>query len=283
MVNRTKEGGFGLLPTIRLGDCDISRLIIGGNPFSGNSHVSAQLDAEMEDYFTTDNVKATLWRCVELGMNTMQLRGDKHIFRILREFRLEGGQMHWIAQTASEMRSFEGNVNQIVSNQAAAIYHHGTTTDSLFKAGEFKQLQDRLTVLRATGKPVGLATHMPEVIEYAEEERWDIDFYMCSVYNLSKEDRVSSAITGIANKDERFDPGDPALMYKAIRNTKKPCLAFKILGASRRCESSDTVRQAFREAFNGIKSTDAVIVGVFPRDKDQVAENVQITKDVLGV
>lgn len=33
-----------MLPTIKIGDNDITRLIVGHNPFSGNSHVSEKLD-----------------------------------------------------------------------------------------------------------------------------------------------------------------------------------------------------------------------------------------------
>ena len=133
-----------MLPTIRLGAADISRLIIGGNPFSGNSHMSSELDNEMEDYFTTENIKKTLYRCNECGINAMQLRGDKHIFRIMREFRLEGGKMHWVAQTAPEMQSFEGNIAQMMKNDPAAIYHHGTVTDMLFKDGQFDELKNKV-------------------------------------------------------------------------------------------------------------------------------------------
>ena len=196
-----------MLPTIKIGDANISRLIVGGNPFSGNSHVNGEVDQQMREYFSTARIKETLFRCMENGINTMQMRGDMHIMRMIMEFRQDGGDMHWIAQTASEYGSHEGNVNQIMSYKPAAIYHHGSLTDSLFKAGRYEELKQRLEVIRATGVPVGLGTHMPEVLEYAEEHNWDVDFYMASVYNLSLGyDRVSSAITGKA----RHVPDDPA-------------------------------------------------------------------------
>lgn len=270
-----------MLPTINLGEHKITRLIIGGNPFSGNSHVSSQMNEEMENYFTTENIKRTLFRCEERGINTMQVRGDKHIFRMLREYRNEGGKLEWIAQTASEFTSFEGNVNQIVKNKPIAIYHHGTRTDALFKKGEYQEIERSLKIIRQSGKLVGLATHMPHVIEYAEEHRWDIDFYMACVHNISKVDRVSSEITGKSNADEPFDDEDRAIMYKTIRSTSKTCLAFKILSASRKCDSLENIRSAFSEAFASIKPIDAVIVGMFPKAKDQVLENTEIVKDIL--
>lgn len=71
------------LPQVDFCGRSISRLIIGGNPFSGNSHQNPQLDAEMEDFFTTKRIKDTLHTCLQNGINTAQLRGDKHIVRIL--------------------------------------------------------------------------------------------------------------------------------------------------------------------------------------------------------
>ena len=269
------------LPQVDFCGKRISRLIIGGNPFSGNSHQNAQMDAEMEDYFTTQRIKDTLLKCLENGVNAAQLRGDKHIARILREFRLEGNEIHWIGQTAPEMTPFENNVRFIRNNGAFSLYHHGTVTDALFKNGEYAEIERRLRVIRESGMAVGLGSHMPEVFEYAETHRWDVDFYMCCVYNISKIDRVSSAITGKMNSGEPFDEEDRQKMFAFIRSTDKPCLAFKILGAGRRCTSDADVESAFREALTSIKPSDAVIVGMFPRDKDQVTENANLVRKIL--
>ena len=122
---------------------------------------------------------------------------------------------------------------------------------------------------------------MPEVIEYAEEHNWGVDFYMACVYNISKTDRESSAITGKANGSEIFDEADIPIMYKTIRQTPKPCLAFKILGAGRRCDSQERVRNAFYEAFENIKDTDAVVVGVYPKCEDHIALNAQYTEEAI--
>jgi hypothetical protein len=271
-----------LLPTIKLGNADISRLIIGGNPFSGNSHVSADMDSEMEDFFTTQAIKEALHACVSHGINTAQMRADKHIMRLLREFRLEEGNMHWIAQTAPEAASFEGNVRQIVNYGPVAIYHHGSVTDDLYKRGEIAEIKHRMAVLRNTGLPAGLCSHMPEIILRAEEEGWGADWYMCCVYNLSRADRVSSAITGVSNSGEPFFEEDIPVMYETIRQIPKPCLAFKILGATRRCATPEGIRNAFEEAYANIKPTDGVIVGMFPKYADQVRENCRYVREILS-
>ena len=270
-----------LIETIKLGDAEVTRLIVGGNPFSGNSHVSAEMDADMEDFFTTKAIKDTLSACIAGGINTAQMRADKHIMRILREFRQEGGKIHWIAQTASEVSSFEGNVNQIMKYSPVAIYLHGTITDALYKNGELSEIKRRLSVLRRTGLPAGLCSHIPEVLQRSERENWGADWYMCCVYNISREDRASSAITGNANSEEPFFDEDIPVMYETIRQIPKPCMAFKIMGATRRCGSREEVKYAFEEAFSNIKPIDGVIVGMFPKYSDQVRENCEIVKSLL--
>jgi len=73
-------------------------------------------------------------------------------------------------------------------------------------------------------------------------------------------------------------PGDPARMCEVIRGVKRPCLAFKILAAGRRCERPQDVEAAFELAFKNIKKSDAVIVGMFPRYRDEAAEDAALAR-----
>lgn len=272
-----------LLPLTNFCGVSLTRLIIGGNPFSGNSHVNHDLDEQMRDYYSAENIKKALWRCADCGINAVQLRADQHIMRILRDFRNEGGRLNWIAQTASEMANFQGNIRQIATEPlAAAIYHHGSSTDNFYLAGQQDKLRERLKIMRASGLPVGLGTHKPEVIAQSEDENWDVDFYMASVFDLARKERISSAITGLANTNENFYPEDIPIMYKTIGQIRKPAFIFKIMGASRRCATSQDIHQNFQEAFLNIKESDCVIVGVFQRDKDQIQENSQIVRQILA-
>ena len=271
-----------MLDTVKMKGIDITRMIIGGNIFSGTSHISREADNEMEDYYTTENIKKALFHAEECGINTMTLRGDKHIFRIIREYRQEGGKLQWIAQTASEMLSFEGNIYQIMNFKPVSIYHHGTNTDALFKAKKYDELKDRLKIIRDTGAAVGLCTHMPEVVEYAEEHNFDVDYYMTCLYNISRIDRISSAVTGKIENGEPFYRVDRELMYKTIQSTSKQCHVFKILGAGRLCETPEQVYEAFEETFANIKDTDVVVVGMFQKYIDQIAINTDIVKKILN-
>lgn len=105
--------------------------------------------------------------------------------------------------------------------------------------------------MRDCGVQVGLGSHIPEVIEYAEERGWNVDFYMTCFYNLSRDERASALVSGdrAAATRERFLEEDPPRMAQTIQATPKTCLAFKILAASRHCGSQAEVAEAFRFAF----------------------------------
>jgi hypothetical protein len=273
------------IPTIPFGDHQITRLISGGNPLCANSHFSPEMSEDMLGYYSAENVVKYLHRVQECGINTLQARGDYHrILHWLELFRREGGKLHWIAQTASEMHDVFQNIRVLTAAGAIGIYHHGTLTDRWWHEGKIDQVEDYLKCMRDCGVQVGLGTHIPRVIEYAEDKGWDIDFYMACFYDLSREPRESAPGTvppPLFGK-EVYPDGDPAAMCKVIRATSRTCLAFKILAASRRCATQENVREAFRFALANIKPKDAVVVGMFPKYLDQVAANVEYTVEACA-
>ncbi len=270
------------LPQVRLGQSEtfVTRLISGGNPLCGNSHFSDEMSAQMCEYFTPEQVVAYFHQLQAAGINTIQARGDYHrVLHWIDLFRREGGQLHWIAQTASETSNVFQNIKILAAAGAVGIYHHGTQTDRFWLEGRIDEANDYLKCMRDTGVQVGLGTHTPEVIEYAEEKGWDVDFYMACLYNLNRESRESALVSGQAAPSvEEFRPEDPPQMCRVIQQTEKMCLAFKILGASRLCSTQQDVGAAFQFALSNIKPKDAVVVGMFPKYEDQIALNIQYTK-----
>ena len=272
------------LPTVPFGSHHITRLIIGGNPLCGGSHLSEAMSREMVEYYSAERVVEVLQRCEEAGINTVQARGDYHrILYWIELFRRAGGSLHWIAQTASEMHDVFQNIRILAAAGAMGIYHHGSQTDRFWREGQIDQVQDYLKCMRDSGVQVGLGSHIPEVIEYAQERDWDIDFYMTCFYNLSRRPRESALVSGVhAFEREQYLEEDRAKMCRVIRLTPKTCLAFKILAASRNCATQQDVQTAFQFAFDNIKERDAVVVGMFPKHIDEVSLNVQYTLNAIS-
>jgi len=272
-----------LLPTIKFGQYYITRLIIGGNPLRGCSHISREKDTEMKEYFTDENVLKTLKKCEQSGINAIQARGDYIVMNWIELHRRQGGFLHWIAQTASEMHDVFQNIRVISASGAITIYHHGTKTDRLWNERKIDSVKEYLKSIRDTGLLVGLGTHIPEVVQYAEEKNWDVDFYMTCIYNLSRTPRESSIVSGVSGyEQEKFIDSNREKMLETIRKTNKTCLTFKILGAGRKCESQREVESTFQYIFNNIKPTDAIVVGMFPKYSDQIQLNAASVRKILG-
>jgi hypothetical protein len=273
---------MSLLPTVALGPHQVTRLICGGNPLSGYSHTDADLDWAMRRFYTMPRLQALLDRCFQCGINTIQSRGDRHQMRMYLEHRLNGGRLSWIAQTASEFASIPRNIAEIARYGPIAIYHHGTHTDNNWHSGGIDDVRDLVKAIHDQGLPAGVGTHIPEVVEYMEEKGWETDFYMCCFYNLARQYKSAPAVDQEAYRRDKFPAGDPPRMAAVIRQVPKPCIAFKIMAASRNCSTPEATEQAFRFAFDNIKPTDIVNVGMFQKYKNQVEENTDIVRRLLG-
>jgi hypothetical protein len=248
------------MPQVQLGPLTVSRLIIGGNPFSGVSHQSPELSRAMINYYTTERIKATLRRAEELGINACVLRGDVHIMRVLNEYYREGGALQWIAQTAPELRSVEDNIRQCQAYGARACYIHGGMVDIMTREGRAEELRPWLELIKKLEMVAGLATHNAQHLLRLEEMDLGADFYACCFYD-------------VYGRGEVYVPEDRARMCAAIRSVGKPCLAYKILAAGRL-----PPQDAFAYAFAHLKPTDAVVVGIYTEhDPDQLEENVALT------
>ncbi|MCZ6677505.1 MAG: hypothetical protein O7E52_09660, partial [Candidatus Poribacteria bacterium] len=154
------------LPRVSIGSHRISRLIIGGNPYSGISHHSPAKSKEMIDYYTAKQIMADLQEAERSGINTVLARADRHIMRVLNEYRNAGGRIQWIAQTAkgTEYTDLMKHIQQIAPYHPVAIYHHGGTTDRLFDEGKLNSLRDALKLIRDLGFVPGLGTHDPRIL-----------------------------------------------------------------------------------------------------------------------
>lgn len=270
------------LPQVPFGPASVSRLIVGGNPVSGFSHVSRALDEEMMDYFSAANVKKLLAACEQAGINTWQSRADRHILRLLREYRNEGGRIQWIAQTASEAADFARNVREAAAMRPLGIYLHGAQTDRLWLEHRRDEIAARLGRIRDAGVRAGLATHIPEVIDWCEEAGLPADFYMACLYNLSRSHEEALELAGGPVQGEFFYEPDRRRMLSRVAKTKKQCIVFKVYGAGRRCGTREDRLAALREVFAAAKPSDCVVIGMFPKYSDQVADNAALVREALA-
>jgi hypothetical protein len=270
-----------LLPLVKFGKTEITRLIIGSNPFYGYSHFNRILDAAMREYYTPERRVEVLLSCERQGINSWQLHYNDQPREDLKHYRAAGGKMNLILLADFELMTNPALLPEIAKLGPLGIAHHGNRTDERFRNGEKGKVKDFLKMVRDTGVMVGLSTHNPNVIDCVESENWDIDYYQACLYRVSRTAEEARAEFKEAPIGETYMEKDPERMCRMIRQTKKPCLAFKLFGAGRTVNSRQQIESAFKFALTNIKPTDAVIVGMFPKYSDQVTENASIVRKLL--
>ncbi|HWR50591.1 MAG TPA: hypothetical protein VN428_05765 [Bryobacteraceae bacterium] len=273
----------GVLPKVHLGKAELSRLIIGENPFYGYSHFNRILDQTMREWYTPERVVDVLRRSEQGGINTWEFTHSERSIADLKRFQAEGGGLQWILLSSREMVENPAVIRDMAKLKPLAIVHHGGVTDRLFRDGKSQQVHDFLKRVRDAGVLAGMSTHNPDNVRRAEEQNWDLDLYMTCCYRLT---RTPEEIRQITRElplpaGEVYLEGDPERMFQVVRQTKKTCLAFKVLAAGRRIGSAEQVDAAFRFAFDSIKPQDCIIVGMYPRYTDEVRENCDRVRRVL--
>ncbi|MBT3319867.1 MAG: hypothetical protein HN948_09870 [Clostridia bacterium] len=277
------------MKTVDFFGTSVSRLIMGDNPFNGHSYVPEIYDGEeMMDYYTAENAVKALFEAENNGITACMPLATDYMLRVLRDYRNQGGRMDIVFQPYPAI-DLKINVRMMMAMDPIAIYHQGTTTDNLNEGGDIEKLRENIKILRDSGLPVGLGTHVPETVARSEEEDWGVDFYSTCFCNARRGDegRQSGFITGETKKlvfriEDRHD------MFDVVQSVKKPFILYKLFAGGQIFYDKDeaqvraAIYDAFKEADERIKDTDLLCVGVYQKYKNQMKENVDIFKSTYA-
>jgi hypothetical protein len=266
------------MPMIQLGQHRLSRLIVGANPVLGYSYMGAMMGRFMLDYFTLENTHRLLERCLDAGINTWQTSAHEKVEQTLDRLRQEGREVNWILLTNEGDDRVKDLAETVRRYRPIAVVHHGGVSDRLFREGRIVEVREFTQRVRDLGVLAGVSAHNPAVIRHVEEAGWEVDLYMTCFYRLTRTpEEVQEGMREVPLWGG-FLPGDPARMTEVVRQVQRPCLAFKILAGGRRAERPEDTAASFEYAFRNIKPTDGVIVGMFPRFRDEPEENAALAR-----
>jgi hypothetical protein len=248
---------------ISLGNLNVSRFILGSNPFSGFSHHSPEMDQVMRRFFSTARIKQLLFQAEELGVNTLIARTDIHVMRFLLEYWDEGGRLQWFAQTCPEIGDHQTCISRAITGGAKACHIHGGVMDYLYAQGRLDEIPPVIRRIRDNGLLAGIAAHNPKVIEWADSNL-DVDYYMCSYYNSARRDERAEHVSGM---EEWFVEEDRQAMTHLIKTLSRPVIHYKVLAAGR-----NDPKEAFDIVAQTMRPKDMVCVGIFHRDQNEMLQ-----------
>ena len=271
--------GEPLLPTIALGPHRITRLILGGNPIYGYSHFNRLYSQHLRDYHTPQRVVELLRHAIRCGLNCWQNSYTERTVADVLRCREAGLKFHWLLLGKPDWDKRPGIIQKAASFGPIGMAPHGALAERLRREGRLQRLKDMLKRIRDTGVLVGLSAHNPELIDQAESEQWDVDYYMCALYYLTRPREEFRQLLGEVPLGEIYLPSDRVRALKSVRAAQKPCLVYKVLAAGRLNLSPAAVRRTLHATLDAIKPTDGMIVGMFQEFGDQVGMNARFVRE----
>jgi hypothetical protein len=270
------------LAAVPFGKYKVTRLIAGANTVYGYSHFNYLFSAHMGEYHTTPRVISFLRELERAGINAWQASWSERLEIDWLKYKEAGGKLQLLLLSRPNFNEQPEMLKQAVKLQPLGIAQHGASTNRFWDQGQLERSLDYLKRIRDLGVMVGLSCHNPLAVEQAEEKGWDIDYYMTSLYYINRPRKEFEKILGQAPLGEIYLPSDPPRMMETIRKTKRPCLAYKVLAAGRSVNSPKQVRERMEWALNGIKPTDAAIIGLYQRFNDQIGQTAEFVREISG-
>lgn len=259
-----------MLPTVDFCGLNVTRLILGANPFGGFSHQNKERDAVMVKFHTPQRIIETWRRAEAAGINTMITNNESpNVVAAVKEYLGAGGKLKWIAQVNTKtVEDMPKRIEECVQIGCSAMYFHGWHVDNAYANKDAAKIRGWAKCARSLGVPVGVAGHAPEAHLWVNSLD-TVDFHAVCFFNCGSLH---------AGKGEKFRLADVMRAVDAIQKIEKPCIGYKIMGAGRIDPA-----MAFEYAFENIKPTDAVNVGMHRGDRDDMVEfNAGIVRQLLG-
>jgi len=266
------------MPVGKIGDVTISRLIIGGNQFSGWSHSRdlKYLRDLFKAYATEKRILETLRTAEENGVNTIITSGSAYLSKYWKDL---GGKMQWIAQVHPKTDDVTSDIKRAIDAGAVGAYVQGGVGDSFVKGGRVDLLGRAVEFIQSQGVLAGLGGHSLQVPMAVEEAGIRPDFYMKTLHHdrywsaTPKEQRVEFNVDSNGPQDhDNIWCITPEKDIEFMRTVARPWIAFKVLAAG-----AIHPREGFKFAFEN--GADFICVGMFDF---QVRENVIIAKDAVA-
>lgn len=266
------------MPTGKIGNVTVNRLIIGGNQFSGWSHSRdlKYLRDLFKAYATEKKIMETLQIAEENGINTIITAACDYLKKYWKE---RGGRIQWIAQVHPKVDDVTSNIKNAIDSGATGAYVQGGVGDSFVKNGRVDLLGKAIEFIKDNGLIAGIGGHSIEVPIAVEKAGIRPDFYMQTLHHgnywsaTPKEQRIEFNVdSGGPHDYDNIWCITPEKTIEFMKSVPRPWIAFKVLAAGA-IHPSDGFRYAFE---NG---ADFVCVGMFDF---QIREDVIIARGILS-
>ncbi len=275
----------GTLPIGRIGNHDLSRLILGGNLLGGWAHSRDLLYVPelFKAYNTERKIYETLILAEKAGINCINIGFPTNAV-IAKYKKTTGSKLKVISQVHPDMEKndYFVNINKAIDFGVDIVQVQGNWCDWLVRDNKIEIIGKMLDRIRSQHYTAGLAAHTIDSLIACEAAGIIPDYYMKTMHHdrywsaHPKEFRHPFEVDGEQHLDHnRFHDNlfclYPERTVEFVNRVKVPVMGFKVLAAGA-IEPKDGFNWAFE---NG---ADFICVGMFDF---QIVKDINICLDVL--
>ena len=276
----------GELPKGRIGDHEISRLVLGGNLIGGWAHARdlIYVSSLFRAYNTERKIFETLMTAEAAGINAINIGFPSN--PVLQKYKkVTGSRIKVISQVAPDLEKpdYFANIDQAIDYGVDIIQIQGNQCDWLVRDKRIDVIEKMMDRIRSQGYTAGLASHTIDALIACEHAGILPDYYMKTMHHdrywsaHPMENRVPFEVDGEQYLDHnRFHNNMfclfPERTVEFVRRATVPVMGFKVLAAGA-LQPEDGFRWAFEHG------ADFICVGMFDF---QIVKDVNVTLDVLN-
>lgn len=260
----------GVLPTAKIGNVSLTRMIMGGNLMAGFAHARDLLyvDTLVKAYHTRDKIWETVYMGEQCGMNAVVV--NPILAGIMSTYQRRGGRMQFLTNCGGrdkdQMAEF---IARSVDNGAASCFIHGGVADRAVQDGRVDLIAEYLEMIRKHGVPGGIGAHKLATVKACVDAGLKPDYWVKTLHRIDY--WSARPEDGMNSKDNSWCE-DPDAVIAYMRDLPEPWIAFKVLAAG-----ALHPKVAFRYAFEN--GADVICVGMYDF---QVVENVNLAIKALS-
>ncbi len=264
----------GQVPKGKIGDMELSRLVMGGNLIGGWAHARDLIYASklVKAYHTDERVMLTLELAEKCGINAIIT--NPALSRIINKYWHEtGGKMHFISD-CGDSAGFISGVRKSEEAGAKAMYCQGGIADKLVFEGKFDEIVKGIELIRSYGKPAGIGAHRIETVKGCVEKGIIPDFWVKTMHHhnywSAQVDQEKRNTVESEYKDNIFC-FKPQETIDFMNGLEQPWIAFKVLAAG-----AIAPEDGFKYAFDS--GADFICVGMYDF---QIVDDTNILLDTI--
>jgi len=254
----------GQIPHGKIGNMDLSRVILGGNLIGGWAHARDLIYVSklVKAYHHRDKIFETLLLAEKCGINT--LLTNPVLSAVINEYwRRDIGKIRFISDCGG--KNLQEGVRVSVDSGAAACYTHGGISDQLVKDGKLDEIGKALDLIRQNGLPAGIGGHNLDTVKTCVEYGLKPDFWMKTLHNINYWSAQPH------EENDNIWCTNPVETIAFMKNLEQPWIAFKTLAAG-----AILPREGFHFAFRN--GADFICVGMYDF---QIVDDINIALGIL--